>query len=82
MKTIDLSKKTIRLEEVIDMARKEPVLLLTKDGKEFLVSEADDFEKEAEALRNSEKFQKFLDERSRCLASVSLEEIEKKLAGH
>ena len=47
------------------MAQQEPVLLLTADGQEFVVSEADDFEHEVAALRASQAFQRFLDERSR-----------------
>ncbi|MCR4319439.1 MAG: hypothetical protein NUV74_03765 [Candidatus Brocadiaceae bacterium] len=41
------------LEDVIKYARKETVLLLTSDGREFVVSEADDFEREVEELRGS-----------------------------
>jgi len=41
------------------------------------MSEADDFEKEVETLRNSVTFQEFLDERSRSTGRVfSLDEIE------
>ncbi|MDA0832863.1 MAG: hypothetical protein O2955_06640 [Planctomycetota bacterium] len=37
---------------------------------------ADDFDKEAEALRGSAVFQKFLDERMACTDRIPLEEIE------
>jgi hypothetical protein len=43
---------------------------------EFLLAEADDFEKEAEILRTSVDFQRFLDERSRAPQRIPLEEIE------
>jgi hypothetical protein len=46
------------------------------DGQEFLLAEADDFEKEAEALGKSVDFQRFLDERSRSPRRIALEEIE------
>ena len=76
MKTIDLEKEKIDLAEVIKIARREPVLIVTPDGKEFCMAEADDFEKEVEALRGSQAFQKFLDERSASTKRISLEDIE------
>jgi PHD/YefM family antitoxin component YafN of YafNO toxin-antitoxin module len=59
------------------MAHKEPVLVLTSDGEEFILSQADDFDREVEALRNSQTFQKFLEERSQCKARIPLSEIER-----
>ena len=79
MKTVNLEKENLDLKEVINLARKAPVLLLTSDGKEFFISEADDFEKEVEMLRGSQAFQKFLDERSMCKHRISLEDIEKEI---
>jgi hypothetical protein len=52
------------------------VLLLTAEGEEFCVAEADDFDREVEALRNSRAFQQFLDERSKDKRTVSLEDLE------
>lgn len=77
MKTLDLDKEKHDLDEVINLARNEPVLLLTSDGREFFVSEADDFEKEVDVLRSSQSFQKFLDERAACARRIPLEQIEK-----
>jgi PHD/YefM family antitoxin component YafN of YafNO toxin-antitoxin module len=79
MKTVNLEKEKLNLEEVINLARKEPILLLTSDGKEFYISEADDFEREVEVLRGSRAFQRFLDERSACAPRIPLEEIENEI---
>ncbi len=76
MKAISMEQEGLDLPSVIALARQEPVLLLTADGKEFLIAEADDFEREAETLRGSQAFQRFLDERSRSTRRVPLEEIE------
>jgi hypothetical protein len=85
MKTIDLDTTKLDLASVIDMARREPLLLLTADGQEFFMSLADDFEKEVESLRRSQAFQRFLDERSACSRRIPLEdveaEIERELSG-
>jgi hypothetical protein len=75
MKTVNLEAK-LDLAEAIDLARQGPVLLVTPTGQEFLLAEADDFEREAEILRNSVDFQRFLDERSRASHRIGLEEIE------
>ncbi len=79
MKTVDLEKEKLNLEDVLTLAQKEPVLLLTSRGKEFFISEADDFEREVETLRGSPAFQRFLDERSAHTRTISLEEIEKEI---
>ena len=76
MKTVNLEEEKLDLTTAIDLARGEPLLLVTSEGEEFLLTEADDFEKEAEALRNSAAFQRFLEERSRSPRRFSLEEIE------
>ncbi len=76
MKTIDLEKEKLDLAAVIKIARQEPVLLVTSDGEEFCIAEADDFDKEVEALRGSQAFQQFLDERSRSARRIPLEDIE------
>ena len=76
MITIDLQKEKVDLAAVISLAKEEPVLLAS-DGTEFFVSEADDFEKEVEALRASSAFHRFLDERSASKRRIPLEEIER-----
>ena len=61
-------------------------MLLTADGQEFFISLADDFEQEVETLRQSQAFQRFLDERSASPRRIPLEEIEaeidQELAAH
>jgi len=79
LKTIDLTKQSPDLSEVIQMARHEPILLLTQDGKQYYLSEADDFEREVAALRSSKAFQAFLDKRSASRSTISLDEIEKEI---
>ncbi len=79
MKMINLAQETADLEQLLNLARKEPVLLLTLEGEEFCLAEADDFDQEVEALRKSSVFQKFLDERSQDKRIISLEELEEEL---
>ena len=76
MKAISMEEEGLDLPSVIALARQEPVLLVTADGKEFLIAEADDFDREVETLRASPAFQRFLDERSRSTRRIPLEEVE------
>jgi hypothetical protein len=50
--------------------------LLTADGQEFFMTPADTFEQEVESLRQSQSFQRFLDERSTRSGRIPLEKIE------
>jgi len=76
MKTIDLGKQALSLPEVFDSAGDGPVLLVTDDGREFILGQADNFEDEVETLRNSLEFQKFLEDRMKCETRFSIEDIE------
>ncbi len=72
MKTLNLKETKINPTEAVE---------LTPTGQEFLFAEADDFDREAELLRNSVDFQRFLDERSRSERRITLEEIEAETDG-
>ena len=76
MKTVNLKDEKLDLETVINLARTETVVLLTPDGREFVIAEADDFEQEVTTLRNSQAFQRFLTERSQSIGRIPLKEIE------
>lgn len=78
MKTIDLNRDKLDLAAVLRLAEHGPVLL-THEGKEFIMSPADDFEAEVETLRNNVDFQTFLDERRKSQVRIPLEEIEKEI---
>ncbi len=77
MKTIDLSKERVGLDDIVKLARTEPVLLKTVGGDQFVVSSTDDFVTEVELLRRNHQFLAFLDERFRSPDRISLAEVEK-----
>jgi len=76
MKTIRLEEANLDLKSAITLARKEPLLLRAADGRELLLSRADDFEEEAGSLHRSQAFQHVLDERSASPRRIPLEEVE------
>ena len=79
MKTIDLAKNNISLDEALRSARSETLLLKCANGEQFVVSVADDFATEVELLHKNHAFLGFLDSCKKDETSVSLEEAEKRL---
>lgn len=75
MKTIKLDKETLSVEELLAIARQETVFLVSPDGTNFVVEEADDFDQEVAQLGSSEKFMKFLEKRFRERGVTSIEQI-------
>ena len=73
MKTIKLDKKSPSVDELLAIARRETVLLVSRDGTSFVLEQADDFDREVAELGNSEKFMSFLEERSREKGVISIE---------
>jgi hypothetical protein len=78
MKTIDLSKEQHSLNEVLSLAKSEAVFIHSPSGEDFLLEQADDFDREVATLGASEKFMSFLEARSKEKGSVPLSEIRKK----
>ena len=64
MNTINLAERPLDIAHVLALAQVGPVVLLAEDGRQYVVAEADDFDREVAQLRNSVAFQQFLDERS------------------
>ena len=79
MKTVDLSKNKLSLDEALSSARTESVLLKCPNGERFVITSADDFATEVELLRKSREFLDFLDAAKQDKTSVSLEEAERRL---
>jgi hypothetical protein len=80
MKTINLKEESPSVAQLLAMARKKSVLLVSKDGATFVLEEADEFDREVAELGNSEKFIKFLSKRSKEKAVISIEEFAKQLS--
>src|SRR5438034_7805632 len=77
MKTINLKEESPSVAQLLAMARKKSVLLVSKDGATFVLEEADEFDREVAQLGGSEKFMRFLSKRSKERAVTSIEEFAK-----
>ena len=80
MKRIDLSKGQPSLTEVLTLAKSEAVLIHSASGEDFILEQADDFDREAAALGGSERFLSFLEARSNETGDIPISEIRGKHA--
>ncbi len=80
MITFDLRQQGVTVEELLRLAASDSVMILDEEGREFVLEAADDFDREVAQLGQSERFMRFLAERSRESGTVSLQEVEKRLA--
>jgi hypothetical protein len=79
MITVDLRQRPVSVDELLRLAASDSVIVVSGEGKEYVVEAADAFARETEELRRSEKFAAFLADRSKEPGSVPLEEIERRL---
>ena len=79
MKTVNLSKESPSVSELLAMARKKSLLVLSQDGTRFVLEEADEFDREVAELGNSDRFMGFLRERSQQKGVTSIEEFAEQL---
>ena len=82
MKTIDLRKGRHSLKEVLVLAKSEAVLIHSPSGEDFLLENANEFDREVAALGGSEKFMAFLKTRSTEKGDVPLSKVREKRGMH
>ncbi|MBI4481135.1 MAG: hypothetical protein HY651_14040 [Acidobacteria bacterium] len=80
MKTVHLNKESPSVGDLLAMARKKSVLLVSPDGASFVLEEADEFDREVAELGNSARFMRFLKKRSAERAVTSIEQFAGELA--
>ena len=64
MKTLDLAKQQVTVDELLQSAACETVLIRSQDGHAFVLEAADLFEQEIARFAASERFMSFLAQRS------------------
>ena len=79
MKTVNLARKRMTLNELIKLAKDGAVRIVTLDGHTLVLEDESEFEKEVRLLGTSKKFRRFLKERSKEPATTTLEEYRKSL---
>jgi hypothetical protein len=79
MRIIELNGSQMLLDELLEIARQEPIILQKTDKEQFILSLVDEFALEVELLRNNKEFMAYLDELSLEEATIPLEDVEKEL---
>jgi hypothetical protein len=81
MKTIDLKEAGPLLQEILQEARRQPVLLKAPAGERYLLSPTDEMATDVELLRANQELLSYLDECKASPSAVPLEEVEPRLRG-
>jgi hypothetical protein len=79
VKAIDLTKSSPTLNEVLELAGEENVVLRTQEGRQFVLAEIDDFAEEVARVAQNNDLMKLLDERSRETATIPLNQVRDRL---
>jgi hypothetical protein len=79
MKTIDLTQVQPSLDELLQLAADDSVLIWNQKGLELILEAADAFDREVAELSRSERFMSFLARRSEEPGGTTLEEIEQRV---
>ena len=80
MKVIELDQSHASLEEVVDQAQDELVVLRKANGSVFALSHVDEFAVEVELLKHNAEFMALLRQFSQEPATISLEDLRQELA--
>jgi hypothetical protein len=80
MKVVELADADRSIDEVIELAEDELVVLRRPDGTVYVLSKVDDFDVEVELLKNNPEFMAFLAQLSQEKETISLEDLRKELA--
>lgn len=79
MKTLNLTRKSLTVDQLLKLASAGSIRILTEDGRAFVLENADEFDNEVNRLGKSKKFQRFLKERSKEAATTLLEDYRRSL---
>ncbi len=75
MRTIDLSTTNPNLTEILSLAGEETIVIRTPEGREFVISEVDDFTREVALTGQNQELMEFLIQRSKETKRHSLSKV-------
>jgi PHD/YefM family antitoxin component YafN of YafNO toxin-antitoxin module len=79
MKTVTISKRAKRINELLKRARRQNLIIRSPDGHEFILAEVDDFNREIVLTRENRRLMELLDRRARQTKTVPLNEAKARL---
>lgn len=79
MKTVTISTRSKAIAALLKRATRENLILRTPDGREFILAELDDFNREIELTRQSKELMQLLEQRAKQPGAVSLGQVKSEL---
>ncbi len=79
MRSIAVSPRARSLAALLKQAEEENLILRREDGREFVLAEVDDLDREMALTRENEDLMRLLDSRGQEKATISLEEARARL---
>ena len=79
MKTIYLSESLALSNDLLDRAGEEALILQTPDGREFVLAQIDEFQREVELTRQNPELMELLEQCGRSQATVLLSQVQSEL---
>ena len=79
MKTIEITKRSRGLSQLLAKAQRENLVLRSSTGAEFILAQINDFDREIELQRGNPNLMAFLERRGRRPATRSASEVRKRL---
>lgn len=79
MKTVTISPRSRSIRELLARASQDNLILRAPDGREFILAEIDDFNREIELIRQNKALMKLLEARSKPKKRISLAEARRQL---
>lgn len=79
MKVIEISENISSINEILNFAGTENIILKISDGSEFILAEIDSFDRELELTRQNDELMDFLDRRSEEDETHTIEEVKQQL---
>ena len=79
MKTVTISPRSRSIRELLAQASRDNLILRAPDGREFILAEIDDFNREIELTRQNKALMKLLAARSKPKKRISLAEARRQL---
>jgi len=79
MKTIEVTKRSRGLNQLLAQAQRENLVLRLPTGAEFILAEIDDLDREIQLQRGNTDLMAFLDRRGRQPATRSAAEVRRRL---
>ncbi len=79
MRSVTVSTESPEIMHLLDLASEDNLILRTPEGREFVLADVDDFDREVELVRQNDELMEFLDQRSLETTRLTLSQVREKL---